>query len=505
MPSIVYAQVSPRSVGGQPLFDQAANIAKENVLAFTSEAAAASDAVGGLRAAGFDVLQQSPILVNIAGPPERYEDFFSTRLTAREVPVLKPGRVRDTATFLDTVDNDIPGFLDTSRSPAAASLEGGALETMRYPMQAQPPPNPPYRHLDVPDDLVRLLNAGEAHDLGVTGRGVRVVMVDSGWVAQPWFQAHGFAGEVMLGPGADDPDQDENGHGTAESANAFSVAPGIDFTMVKMNFANSTGCFNAAAAMAPRPDVISCSWGTSVPAGPLSPIDQALAASVALAVASGIIVVFAAGNGHFGFPGQHPDVISAGGVFVGADGARTAADYASGFASQVYPGRNVPDLSGLVGMRPKGIYIMLPLPPGSLVDTVIGGGAYPDNDETATDDGWAAISGTSAATPQLAGACALLREAQPGIAPADARAALVDTAVDVTEGSASPDTGSQPAGVGSDLATGAGLLDAGAAVRLVSGSPRPPRDERPPKPPKDTGTPQRELPVGALTGLLLHE
>ena len=32
-----------------------------------------------------------------------------------------------------------------------------------------------------------------------------------------------------------------------------------------------------------------------------------------------LTVVFSAGNGHFGFPGQHPDVISAGGAFMNAE------------------------------------------------------------------------------------------------------------------------------------------------------------------------------------------
>jgi len=47
----------------------------------------------------------------------------------------------------------------------------------------------------------------------------------------------------------------------------------------------------------------------------------------------------------------HPDVISAGGVYMEPDGSMRASDYASGFASNIYNGRNVPDLSGLVGMR----------------------------------------------------------------------------------------------------------------------------------------------------------
>ena len=42
--------------------------------------------------------------------------------------------------------------------------------------------------------------------------------------------------------------------------------------------------------------------------------------------AKNIAVVFSAGNGHFGFPGQHPDVISAGGTFMRQDGTFIASD-----------------------------------------------------------------------------------------------------------------------------------------------------------------------------------
>lgn len=119
------------------------------------------------------------------------------------------------------------------------------------------------------------------------------------------------------------------------------------------------------AAVALKPDIISCSWGfdlresdgkpsTSFPAG-LRP----LAAAVANAVSQGIIVVFSAGNGHYGFPGIHPDVISAGGVYMQADGSLEATQYASGFKSSIYAGRNVPDVCGLVGLPPKAIYIKL--------------------------------------------------------------------------------------------------------------------------------------------------
>jgi hypothetical protein len=36
---------------------------------------------------------------------------------------------------------------------------------------------------------------------------------------------------VVLGPGTSDPLDDDDGHGTGESANTFAVAPGIQFTI----------------------------------------------------------------------------------------------------------------------------------------------------------------------------------------------------------------------------------------------------------------------------------
>jgi hypothetical protein len=224
---------------------------------------------------------------------------------------------------------------------------------------------------------------------------------------------------------------------------------------------NTAGAFNAAVALSPH--IITNSWGSSRQNGPLSAADQALAASIAAAVASGIIVVFSAGNGHWGFPGQHPDVISAGGVFMLPDGSTRASDYASGFMSNVYPGRRVPDLSGLVGMRPGAKYIMLPLEEGDEIDRTGAGGTHPNGDETATNDGWAAFSGTSAAAPQLAGAAALVKQACPRLTPAEVRDVLMRTARDVTAGTNHPNFGNV-AVVGPDTATGNGLVDAHRAV-----------------------------------------
>ena len=210
-------------------------------------------------------------------------------------------------------------------------IEGIALEEPRYYMATSMfPPLKNYWHLDVPAGVSLGCNADKAHRTGITGKGVKVAMVDSGHYKHPFFVGRGYnVAPVVLGPAAANPLKDESGHGTGESANIFAVAPDVQLLPVKINFVNSIGAFNAAVGL--NPDIITCSWGSSKQFGPLSAADMALATAIAAAVASGITVVFSAGNGHCGFPGQHPDVISAGGVYMNQDESLRASDYASGF------------------------------------------------------------------------------------------------------------------------------------------------------------------------------
>jgi hypothetical protein len=466
LPDVIYAQASPRSVGGVSLFAGGARIDQDTVVNFSSEEGLVYAAAQRLQEAGFQVLQLSPLTINIAGPRERYEEVFGTTLRTEERPVIKGGAVEDTATFIDSAETDQPGLIDTSKSPLRDLLEGVAIEEPRYFHENAFGPPKDYWHLDVPGDVSLGCNADRAHRTGITGLGIKVVMCDTGWYAHPFFTQRGYrASPAVLGPATANAAADEVGHGTAESANIFAVAPDVDFTMVKMSFVNSIGAFNAAVALAPH--IISNSWGSDNRTGPLSAADQALAAAIALAVANGIIVVFSAGNGHWGFPGQHPDVISAGGTFMEADGSLRASNYASGFASNIYAGRNVPDLCGLVGMLPRAAYIMLPLQPNDQIDQSSAGGTHPNGDETAANDGWAAISGTSAAAPQLAGVCALIKQACPRLTPAEVRDILKTTARDVTTGTCNPNTGANAAGPGPDLATGYGLIDAHRAVMVA--------------------------------------
>jgi subtilisin family serine protease len=149
------------------------------------------------------------------------------------------------------------------------------------------------------------------------------------------------------------------------------------------------------------------------------------------------------------------------------NGMLEASNYASGFRSPLFPGRLVPDVCGLVGQRPRAQYIMLPVQPGDELDRAEAtvdphGGSSVDG--TTQTDGWARFSGTSAAAPQLAGICALIKQVNPRLTPQQVRAVLQQTARDVTQG---VNAFNFPAGPGRDLATGYGLADAERAVQLA--------------------------------------
>ncbi|MBI3970033.1 MAG: S8 family serine peptidase [Chloroflexi bacterium] len=498
VPGRIFAQASPRSVGGVSMFEAQEQIYSATAANFFSEQDVVNRAASRLQEAGFEVLQVTPLTINIAGPAETFQRAFNTTIIAEERPAIKELGLETTATFLDTPEPRIPGLITTAGTPFDDVLEGVAIEEPRYFMAPSMfAPLKAYWHLRVPGDISLACNADRAHRTAITGSNVKVAMVDSGWYKHPFFVGRGYrAAPVVLGPGAANPLADESGHGTGESANIFAVAPDVQLLPVKMSFVNTIGAFNTAVGLGPN--IITCSWGSSKQFGPLSAADQALAAAIATAVASGITVIFSAGNGHWGFPGQHPDVISAGGVFMNPDEMLRASDYASGFMSNIYPNRRVPDLSGLVGMRPKAIYIMLPLEAGDQIDTDLAGGAHPNGDETANNDGWAAFSGTSAAAPQLAGAAALVKQACPRLTPAEVKDILMRTARDVTAGNGHPNTGGNPAIPGPDTATGDGLVDAHKAVMVAKVrclGPITPITVRPPIQPPITVRPPIQPPV----------
>jgi len=384
--------------------------------------------------------------ISASCPREKFENFFTTEISAVRPP-SESKAPEDYVMFAPKKGApwQLPTFDNLDKMIDRAYIQHPPV----YFAKERPIP-PMWRdkfRLRVPVDVAQLMQASSVHQIEITGKGVKVVMPDTGFYRHPYFIEQGYNFLAVTAPDTLDHLTDTHGHGTGECANIFATAPGINFIGVKMN--NPTLGFKTAVELGP--DIITNSWGYSVDLTNTSMPNwlKPLYLVVLDAVARGITVIFSAGNGHFGFPGSMPEVISVGGVVVDANLKYSATNYTSGFMSAWFPGRQVPDICGLCGIPPHADYIVLPVQSGAVLEK---------------SKGWGAFSGTSAAAPMVAGVCALLKEADPGLNPAGIKNLLKYTAKDIATGTNAHGAAARP---GPDGATGFGLVDAARAIDAV--------------------------------------
>jgi len=310
-------------------------------------------------------------------------------------------------------------------------------------------------------DVLRSLNGSLCHRNGWTGRNIRVAMADTGFAKHPYFDSQGYNIQRTATPEISDPSIDDVGHGTGESANVLILAPDCQFIGVKHD---DYSALALETSLEQNPQILTNSWGWNIDKMSKSQLQNLnpnlfnelrdVENIINDALDDGIIVLFAAGNGHLAFPASLPEVISVGGVYVDKDGSLEASSYASSFRSQLYPGRQVPDVCGIVGefsyTEPMKGHIMLPVPNGSELE----GENMPS---TKKNKGWGIFSGTSAATPQIAGVVALMLCSNLNLTSVQVKSILGETAKDVAKGKTALD---DEATIGPDLATGFGFVDA---------------------------------------------
>ncbi|MGW5881151.1 S8 family serine peptidase [Streptomyces koyangensis] len=441
--------VVPRSAGGLALGDDPALLLRHGAEEFLPAPGTVDRLAGAYVREGLAVEARTEVGLTVSGAPELLAQVFG-----HPVRPVRNKYIRETVRHEFAAVGPLrsrlhPGLVAEVRVPRAGFELGAGAPAPR----ATPPLPRDARRLRLPEDAVRLAGAGRAHAAGVRGDGVRVVMVDTGLYDHPHHRAHGYRTSVVPGLSALDPAVDERGHGTAMSALLLAVAPAAELTMVKMaceTFSFPVAAFQRAVELAP--DVISCSWGTLR-------AEPHLHLEVADAVRRGITVLFAAGNGSTDrrtamFQSvATPGALTVGGVHVAPDGRRRAADLASSYRSDLFPGRRVPDLSGPCGTLPHGDYVEFPTQPGCMFDRR--NSAY---DGTAPDDGWLVSSGTSGATAYAAGVVALAVQQGIGKGRALTAADLADACLPVTEGRTL--TGDDCGGVCPNEAVGLGLLTA---------------------------------------------
>jgi hypothetical protein len=479
IPAVLHGYISVK--GEKSVFGPTGGYHAKSAAPYRAEAGTRHTVAQDLEKSGFTIVEESELGLAVMAPAGAYEAITGGTVEMWERLVNAESRCVRYVTHADLVGKGQPSTLGVGYAASESLAVDGII--LQRPVAAQQvwpspvPPSSPKYHLTLPQDVATLLDANQAHQNGDRGANVLVAMVDSGEYQHPFFVAQGYNVKrpIVIVPGTR-PSQDPVGHGTGESANVFAAAPGAVLQPIRVtdnagNFVAATSGFLRAKQLNPK--VLTNSWGGDGPYPPPVPepdeADRAWALEITDAVEKGICVIFSAGNGHFSVEPQVPGVIAAGGTFVAADMSVRASDYASGFDSPWFGGVRVPTVCGLVGLRPRAQYLMLPVQPGDMLDTEESQDeTEEEGDGTEPEDGWAMFSGTSAAAPQVAGVAALLLGAKPNLTPAQVRESLVSTALDVTTGRCHPRF-NNPAQVGPDLATGTGLVQATAALRYARG------------------------------------
>jgi VCBS repeat-containing protein len=313
------------------------------------------------------------------------------------------GTVRHAYTLIDAMAVEIPAnaIPGLSRNPHVTSVELDATITTLEPLAAAESTGE-YEY----DNAWGVVHIGAkpVHDAGIWGQGVRVAVIDTGIdyvhdqppaleppVVDPEFNASYRGGYDFVNDDTDP--MDDNGHGThvagilAAERNWYlvvGVAPQVDLYALKILAADGSGYESDLIlalqwAVEHDMDVVNMSLGTH-------DVVPALQAAVESAAAAGLLMVAASGNTStfqeiwYGcavtYPGAYPQVLAT--TFTNPNNALTGYSCTGPEVDFASPGDN----------------IFSPVPVGSC--------------QNCSPNGYLPLSGTSMASPHLAGTVALL-------------------------------------------------------------------------------------------------
>jgi subtilisin family serine protease len=305
---------------------------------------------------------------------------FKSKDNPRSIVILKT--IKDLQKIEDPQNKEVVPQVPESKYRALSTFNIGKVAKVRFSNFNEVSQNV----ITLQQSIINI-KADRAHELGLKGEDVRVAVVDTGVDHNHQLLEHRIINERSFVEF--ETPYDENGHGTWCASAVLAVAPeakivnakGLDWVgdgeplqlMKALDWAvtdESTNC-----------QIISCSWGDG------DPFEELHQRIIELENTYGCKFIFAAGNrgpqgGTMSYPGAYPEITSVGATAV----INPKKDSIASFSSRG-PGPNnliEPDICAPGGSEFEGIL-----------------GAWPG-------DAFKAKKGTSMATPQVAGAIALL-------------------------------------------------------------------------------------------------
>ena len=302
---------------------------------------------------------------------------------------------------------------------------------------------PNYKVRALLTDSVSLIRADEVWDLGYTGEGITIAVIDTGIdYTHPDLGGCLGSGCKVIGGydfiNNDSDPMDDHGHGThcagiaASNGNLKGVAPDAKLLAYKVLNNYGSGTFDQVIAGIERAvdpnqdgdysdhaDIISLSLGCFNPV--YCHQDDPPSLAVDEAVKAGVIAVVAAGNSGNGYetigsPGTARKALTVGAsCMTDQVGVHTYCDDKIAKFSSRGP--------TAAGVKPDVVA------PGVEICSSQWDSAW--NDKKCFDDEHTSISGTSMATPHIAGAAALIKQAHPDWSPEEIKMVLRNTALDL--------------------------------------------------------------------------
>lgn len=176
----VMASVILKSRSGLSIYHDLSRLSLTRLDDFRPQLSQIDQVVNLLRQAGFTIEAQTEVGVSFSGQRELFETEFGTTIRQREMQLPQVGRPPQGLSFYES---DQP-LLMSRRIATIAEAVQLAIPAVPFHNSTPAVPNPPYYFLNVLNDVPARLNVTAAHAAGITGQGVRVSMIDTGFITR---------------------------------------------------------------------------------------------------------------------------------------------------------------------------------------------------------------------------------------------------------------------------------------------------------------------------------